>query len=72
MSAKVKNTFYNKLHTLDMNLYVQQRSYTFFHKVFNTINLIIIRYLSTKIKIHIKRIKQKMYSLDINLYNKDY
>ena len=71
MSTKVKNTFYNKLHTLDMNSYVRQRSYTFFHKVFNTINLVIIRYL-TKVKIHIKSMKQKMYSLDINLYKKDY
>ena len=70
MSTKVKNTHYNKLHILDMNLYVQQRSYTFFHKVFNTMNLVIIRYVSTKVKIHIilKSMKQKMYSLNINLY----
>ena len=53
MSTKVKNTFY-KLHSLDMNSYVQQRSilFTFFHKVFWSINinLVIIRYVSTKVK----------------------
>ena len=45
-----------KLHTLDMNSYVQQRSilFTFFHKVFSiNINLVIIRYASIKVKIHI-------------------
>ena len=53
VSTKVKSTFY-KLHSLDMNLYVQQRSilFTFSIKFFLSINinLVIIRYASTKVK----------------------